>query len=181
MRILTVRQPWADAILLRGKTVENRSRNIAGDYRGPVLIHAAAKLPPVDEFNEASRQIGAITGFRPLMVFPHRRGVILGVVDLVGVHNATECADLGRLIAGEEPRCSPWADDAWHLVFENPRILVEPIPWKGGLGLRKTDMDVVGDWLVEPLDQPHEPCTPGCEGEPWCEIQPVARLNAVTF
>ena len=41
MRILTVRQPWAYAIVHLGKDVENRVRNIAGDYRGPVAIHAA--------------------------------------------------------------------------------------------------------------------------------------------
>lgn len=33
MRILTVRQPWAWAIIHGGKDVENRTRNVAGDYR----------------------------------------------------------------------------------------------------------------------------------------------------
>ena len=41
MRILTVRQPWAWAIIHGGKDVENRVRNIAGDYHGPIAIHAA--------------------------------------------------------------------------------------------------------------------------------------------
>jgi hypothetical protein len=43
VRILTVRQPWAWAIIHGGKTVENRVRNIAGDYRGPVLIHVGLR------------------------------------------------------------------------------------------------------------------------------------------
>ena len=40
MKAITVRQPWAWAIMHDGKDVENRSRNIAGTYRGPVVIHA---------------------------------------------------------------------------------------------------------------------------------------------
>lgn len=43
MRALTIRQPWAWAVIHAGKTVENRSRNIAGDYRGLVAIHASTR------------------------------------------------------------------------------------------------------------------------------------------
>ena len=43
MRVLTVRQPWAWAIIHGGKDVENRTRNLAGAYRGPVAIHVAGK------------------------------------------------------------------------------------------------------------------------------------------
>lgn len=48
MRILTVRQPWAWAIIHGQKDVENRVRNIAGDYRGPVAIHTALDDAPED-------------------------------------------------------------------------------------------------------------------------------------
>ena len=44
LRILTVRQPWAWAIIHGGKGVENRVRNVAGSYRGPVAIHAGLAL-----------------------------------------------------------------------------------------------------------------------------------------
>lgn len=43
MRAITVRQPWAWQIINQGKNVENRTRNIAGKYRGPIAIHAALK------------------------------------------------------------------------------------------------------------------------------------------
>lgn len=49
MRILTVRQPWAWAIVHGGKDVENRTRNIAGAYRGPVAIHAGMRFDQSDE------------------------------------------------------------------------------------------------------------------------------------
>ena len=40
-KVLTVRQPWAWAILFAGKDIDNRSRST--DYRGPLMIHAAVK------------------------------------------------------------------------------------------------------------------------------------------
>ena len=43
MRALTVRQPWAWAIIHGGKDVENRVRSL-GPYRGPVAIHAGLAL-----------------------------------------------------------------------------------------------------------------------------------------
>jgi hypothetical protein len=41
VKALTIRQPWAYAILRLGKDVENRSWRT--HYRGPLLIHAAAR------------------------------------------------------------------------------------------------------------------------------------------
>jgi hypothetical protein len=47
---LSIRQPWAWAILNVGKDVENRSWTTT--YRGPLLIHAA-KGCPRDEYDDA--------------------------------------------------------------------------------------------------------------------------------
>lgn len=132
MRILTVRQPWAWAIIHGGKTVENRVRNIAGGYRGPVAIHAAKGLGPWNETEGALQAVHLLTGVdaRPQLV-NGPRGAIIGAVDLVGVHSFAEC---DRYPVG---MCSPWAEpDAWHMVLANPRPLAEPIPYRGALGLR---------------------------------------------
>lgn len=132
MRILTVRQPWAWAIIHGGKDVENRVRNLAGDYRGPVAIHAglaydhSADSTVLDEAMHAS-EASPVTDARP---WHAHNGVILGVVDLVDVHSDE----------GEQASCSPWAQrDVHHLVLENPRALTEPIPYPGALGLRTLD------------------------------------------
>jgi len=138
MRILTVRQPWASAIVYMGKDVENRVRNIAGQYRGPVAIHVSKRLPPFQEHWDAGTVVASITGRRPLFHDPASMGAIIGVVDLVDAH----------LCAGG---CSPWAQDSadlgnglrdiWHLALANPRPLAEPIPYKGALGLRELDAE----------------------------------------
>lgn len=152
LRILTVRQPWAWAIF-HGKDVENRSRNIAGDYRGPIAIHAAKARLPIDAHNEAARQVLKLTGYLTLFALPEALGAIIGVVDLVGVHHVTRSARPDRIgvplcwddhtPSGE--LCSPWAEpsfDAWHLELANPRPLTVPIPYRGALGLRRLPEDV---------------------------------------
>jgi len=158
MRVLTVRQPWAWAIIHGGKDVENRSRNIAGDYRGPLAIHAGAhfnateihtaleQFPPLNpESRERLIAIGALPrlGGDPLHV-----GAIIGVVDLTGVHHDSDsmvCIDTdhGLTDDGHYLSCSEWAEaDAHHLVLNNPRALATLIPHKGGLGLRKVDSEL---------------------------------------
>lgn len=141
MRAITVRQPWAWQIIHQGKNIENRTRNIAGKYRGPVAIHAG--LQPDQE---ALRRLPAhapewVTAPR---VFDY--GVILGVVDLVDVHESHPVAGC-RETAG---LCSRWAElGGFHLVLANPRPVTDNpvadpgIPCRGALGLWTPPADIV--------------------------------------
>jgi hypothetical protein len=52
VKAISIRQPWAWAILSAGKRVENREWQHAPKYRGPVLIHAA-KGCTRDEYEDA--------------------------------------------------------------------------------------------------------------------------------
>jgi hypothetical protein len=143
MRILTVRQPWAWAIF-NGKDVENRTRNIAGDYRGPVAIHAAAREMPFDQHFEVAKYIGERVGLIPLFTLRSGLGAILGLVDLVDVHHSEECDGS----TGEA--CSTWAMAGHHhMVLASPRPLTEPIPYRGALGLRHLDDDTTARILAE--------------------------------
>lgn len=145
MRILTVRQPWALHIIQSGKDVENRTRNIAGNYRGPVAIHSALKA---DE--DALRRLPGLPPNGISRVFHY--GAIIGVVDLVGVHHDQSIGAHGHCCSdaswhgGTECSggCSRWAEPgAWHLCLNNPRPLTDPIPYPGALGLRTLPDDVV--------------------------------------
>ncbi|GEL47428.1 hypothetical protein CHO01_25440 [Cellulomonas hominis] len=149
MRVLTVRQPWAWAIIHAGKDVENRVQTL-GPYRGPVAIHAG--LGEVDRNNDASRALRAAHGTEaPTQL---HFGAVIGVVDLTDVHHDNTvrgaslhcCSDSDW--HGRDPRCpgmcSPWAmADHHHLVLANPRPLARPIPHRGGLGLRRAPADLV--------------------------------------
>lgn len=140
MRVLTVRQPWAWAIVHGGKDVENRVRNIAGAYRGPVAIHAGLAYDAAWQSKVLAQTLSerfGTTKFDVAIEVPWRDGMgsIIGVVDLDSVHephNAWQDDESGR--------CSAWAEpDAFHLVFANARALIKPIPFKGALGLRHLD------------------------------------------
>ena len=139
MRVLTVRQPWAWAIIHGGKDVENRVRSL-GPYRGLVAIHAGlmgasfdARHPDLWPFDER-----------------HITGRVIGVVDLVGEHPGanTERDRFRRVASCFQPGrpfglCSPWAlRDHHHLELANPRPLAHPIPAKGRLGLWRPDADL---------------------------------------
>lgn len=153
VRVLTVRQPWAWAIIHGGKDIENRVRNVAGAYRGPVAIHVAQADA---ESAPESLWLDHAGWYRARYPQPNKfspewsdRGLIIGVVDLVDVHHADDCweRDKQRLIAlyrsGPEGRtevaempddgpggiigktrfCSPWAQDEAHHL-----VLANPRP-----------------------------------------------------
>ena len=151
MRALTVRQPWAWAIVHGGKDVENRTRNLAGGYRGPVAIHTSLTWSEQGATDplviDACRQAPSAP-MNPDWVF----GAFVGVVDLLDVHR---CSALN--VTREILCCSsPWAQqpyderhggrrvpDLWHLELANPRPLAVPIPARGRLGLWTPDPDVL--------------------------------------
>lgn len=146
LRALTVRQPHAWAIIHADppKGVENRSRNIAGSYRGPVAIHAGLR-DDEDAWDRLEAGAGLVPGVRRPDPGDMRivRGAVLGVVDLVDVHHATSCP--GGVEDGQwvRPFCSPWATaDHHHLTLTNPRPLPHPVPARGRLGLWRPDADL---------------------------------------
>lgn len=147
MRILTIRQPWAWAIAAGFKHVENRSRNIAGDYRGLVAIHAGrqedtgARTHP-----EIIRLAREHWGVEPTDLFtgmPKMFGHVIAVANLWAVHKHPGGA--GFLCCPNAPdRYLRWAEPGvWHLCFSVPRKLAEPIPYKGALGLRRLDDETI--------------------------------------
>jgi hypothetical protein len=162
VKALTVRQPWAWAIIHGGKLIENRTQPWA--YRGPLAIHAGTQLsvrgvqsPLV---RAAAAEYLARKGIEPDPRSPFLQirdegdwmGKIVGVVDLVDAHRAGPVGDEPRLCCE-----SPWAEcdyqqsdgrhrsDIAHLVLENPRPLIAPISARGQLGLWSPDRTVVAD------------------------------------
>jgi hypothetical protein len=122
-RVLTIRQPWAWAIIYGGKDVENRSWSTK--YRGPLLIHAGSAFEP--DGYETVKQL-ASQAPPPSAELIH--GAIIGVVDLV---------DCVRGLP------SVWAvADQWHWCLRDPRPFHPAVPCPGKLGLWRPPPDV--DW-----------------------------------
>ena len=148
MKALTVQQPWAWAIF-HGKKIENRTQ--LWSYRGPLAIHAGQRWSEsglysplvLDAF--AGCPLDSRDRWTTLQSDMKRRldlGAIIGTVELVDCHPDAGC-------------CKPWGESAYiehggrerrritHLVLENPRLLDEPIPCRGALGLWTPPDDVL--------------------------------------
>jgi hypothetical protein len=115
VKALTIRQPWAFAILHLEKDVENRVWRT--HYRGPLLIHAAI------HHEHQPRELLAKYMSRPpsqenLNELP--RGCVVGTAELF------DCVKNAK---------SRWADrGAWHWLLRNVRP-IRPVECTGRLGL----------------------------------------------
>lgn len=132
MKALSIRQPWASAIVELGKRVENRTW--ATLYRGPILIHASKTMTREDQAEFAAVAQLAGVKFRPLQTLP--LGCIIGQADIV------DCIAGGS--RHKTPHhSSPWFFGPYGFVLEN----VQPLPprmCKGRLGF----FDVAYDELT---------------------------------
>ena len=131
-KALSIRQPWAWAILNAGKDIENRPRRF--HYRGPICLHASQHKDRNEAQWDACMAIldgmhGAFT-MRELAAQQGRwssastsneavRGGIIGTAEIV------DCV---------EQSDSPWFFGPFGLVLENIKP-VEFVPVKGALGL----------------------------------------------
>lgn len=110
---LTIRQPWAHAILHAGKNVENRSwkPNRVAPFR--LAIHAGKGYDVGAYPNQPGRDALDL-------------GAVIGEVDVVGWHHADQCGC----------ECSPWAmPDQWHWWLGDRIVYPEAEPAVGHLGL----------------------------------------------
>jgi len=124
VKAITVRQPWAHAIIHFGKDIENRSWPT--NHRGRIAIHAATGMSK-HEYYSASTFFRSV---RPELHVPEGeliRGAIVGTALLV------DCVTESR---------SPWFMGPHGFVLRDP-IAVEPIPYKGQLGLWNLPDDIL--------------------------------------
>lgn len=145
MKALTVKHPWAWAIINGGKDVENRSRRTK--YRGQLYIHAgqamdfdAFTFPALKAAEDAYIVRGVSGPFGEVnQVDLSTCGMVIGTVELVDCHHADDCrTSVEAMQVGvlREKLCSAWAmEDQYHWIFESPRPLACPFPEKGKLGI----------------------------------------------
>lgn len=148
MRVLTVRQPWAWAIVHGGKDVENRTKSL-GPYRGPVAIHAGLSIADGSAWTDPNVE-AAMLRAESIPAWSTTLGAVIGVVDLTDEHDPTECWRKPWKWETADPvngdLCSPWAmPDHHHLVLANARPLPRPIRARGMLGLWRPDAGLLAE------------------------------------
>ncbi|MBD2472185.1 ASCH domain-containing protein [Nostoc sp. FACHB-145] len=127
MKALTVRQPWAWAIIYANKDIENRVWPT--HYRGDLLIHAASKCTKKEYLQalEFCQSMGVSLPELKML----RRGQIIGVVTVVGCLFS--------------PTASGWGmPEQYHWKLANPRSIT-PIPYIGQLGLFDVPDELVSE------------------------------------
>lgn len=165
MKALSIRQPWAWAILHAGKRIENR--DWAGcAFRGPLLLHASKGTGTLRDFDDdcevlcshvsRSRVLAEVADrtkargrsgeiWRPRVELP--LGGIVGVCDLVDV--IMPGGVYGSRAYPSDPAQSaesPWYMGGLGLVLANVRPLLFT-PYKGELGFFDVPEDIAGPLL----------------------------------
>jgi hypothetical protein len=130
MKALTIKQPWAWAVSIAFKDIENRSRNT--NYRGEVAIHAgltwSARATEFSPMLQAWNQRGPGQWRLKSGVPPLPGGAIIAIGWIIDSHPAAGC-------------CKPWGEDeydgksVWHWVLADTKALPEPVFCRGALGL----------------------------------------------
>lgn len=120
-KAISIRQPWAWAIIHAGKDIENR--DWPARFRGPVCIHAAKGMTQ-DEYEDCLSTIHAISRHNPFplgLTLPAfgdlARGGIVGTAEIVGCVSESS---------------SPWFFGRYGFVLANVQP-VDFIPVKGAL------------------------------------------------
>lgn len=128
-RMLSVRQPWAWAIVNGLKDVENRTWST--NYRGPLVIHAGKQSD--EDYLGACDLVELCSGISAPPRDSIGFGGVVGIVDLLGVNRVKD---------------SPWCfegQEFWRLENAKPWPL---IPWKGAQGLILLSEDDCHDLCV---------------------------------
>lgn len=112
---LSIRQPWAWAILDAGKDIENR--NWSTKFRGPVCIHASAGMTKREYL-----EFEGVYGLDHRWTIPEPNALLKG--GIIGIADIVDCVPEHQ---------SPWFFGRWGFVLRNARP-VEFIPVKGALG-----------------------------------------------
>jgi len=141
---LSIRQPHAHALIHGEKRIEHRSWDTP--VRGWVWIHASKSREDLesdswDEWRDCYKSL-------PVRDDQLDYGAIIGGANLVN------CIFLGNSPKAREGQCEFILSmmetmGTYCFIFENPRILKEPIPWKGNTGFQKIALDPVDTMFVE--------------------------------
>ena len=115
---ISVKQPWAHAILRKGKNVENRQVN--SHHRGFIAIHASKYPMPFDHFEYLEEEYGIKLDRKKLDY-----GCVIGFAKVDDVI-------LKKQVTGKTKK---WFGGKYGYVLKNVIILKKPVYTNGGRGL----------------------------------------------
>lgn len=121
MKAISLHQPWATLVVIGAKCVETRPRRF--HYRGPLLIHAAKKMPAYARACAVQEPFkSALKGFYDLP-----RGAIIGFVNVTD-DLPVEVVDW---IDAEERAFGDYSSGRRAIILCDPVMFARPIPFRG--------------------------------------------------
>lgn len=150
MKALSLRQPWADAVLYGDKRLENRTWSNS-NFRGRFLIHAA-KGCTRREYDDAVRFMEERSiPWRPKPLGELVRGAIVGRANVTGIIHTSidgvyrmKFPDRTHSIAHLAADDLRWWMGAFALFLDHVVQFPRPIPWSGSLGFFEVPFDADG-------------------------------------
>lgn len=160
MKAITLTQPWATLVAIGAKRIETRSWRT--NYRGPLAIHAAAGLGPVDGLRGLRTLIGQPVFFEALRcIVPNADqycdvDAILDRLPFGAVLSSAKLVDCVAIVHRWQEQLIQQRDNRWFVsppitspeyafgdytpgryawLLDDVQPLPEPIPAKGQLGL----------------------------------------------
>jgi hypothetical protein len=147
MKVLTLTQPWATLVAIGAKRIETRSWQTG--YRGPLAIHAAKgpgalgwmQMQHMCRHVEPFKSILDLNDQHPANVLPF--GAIVATCELVDCVPTTYVRQikivhihgLEWLWTEQEKAFGDYTPGRFAWLLANVKMLPEPIPAKGALGL----------------------------------------------
>ena len=162
IRIISLWQPWASLIALGLKQYETRSWST--DYRGRLAIHAAKRPVNKDELADISYNSAGHLTWEQISAINYPLGCIVAIADLrdclpmsnqeprdgqvnhfeKGIFESAKWHVLIHAMSPLELSVGDWQLGRYAWKLENVVALPQPIPFKGGQGLRRlTDAEVL--------------------------------------
>ena len=119
MKALSIKQPWAQLIIMGAKDVENRSQRTS--FRGRFAVHVSLKRAHYEDVGIDAIPRDLREQVKRAWERNASAGRVIGTVELI------DCIQDSNSI---------WAiDDYWHWVLRDPRLYSRSRPAKGKLGL----------------------------------------------
>lgn len=150
---VSVRQPWAWAIVNGFKDVENRAWKT--NYRGLVMIHAGKKKAPQDELEFVLEIIGHTHAYnsdmaKHLRIRYEREVAYGGIVGVAWIKGCRQPPKVPKSMLAK----SPWefGPIVWDLDTKRAEMFPEIIPCKGQLGFFKPEIEEAPSFFKRSFD-----------------------------
>jgi hypothetical protein len=165
MKTISLLQPFASLMALGAKSIETRSKDFTGGYRGVIGIHASKGFPKENERLCYTDPFYSALGINYGNYYPHQYlplGCIVAVGDLVDVvqiksrdhaedviikhldifHGSNPEGQFARYErVQQELAFGDYTPGRYMLLLRNVVALEKPIPAKGRLGLWEFEME----------------------------------------